>query len=176
MNFATKLEGIKDDTQRLAATYEIKKRNKLTRLAKEKPTKTKRHRSKKSDRIKKESNVNSVVNVSNVTLSEGEMSLLSRGLSFCPKPSRIDQFQLRDDIKRFSRRLRLREFFYDPEEINEDLINPFKPKSNWTPEINREPALEAYIKSVREDIYRILDRGHPRRSNDNITSLEIKAL
>ena len=103
----------KNDAQRLAAIYDMKKRNKSSRLTKDKPMKAKCHRQKKSNQnqIKYERNINSVVNVSDVTLSEGEVSLLSRGLSFCPKPSRINQFQLREDIKRFSMRVRLTEFF-----------------------------------------------------------------
>ena len=86
-----------------------------------------------------EENQNTVVNISNVPLSQSEVKLLSRGLSFCPKPSNIDQFQLKDDVKQFFRRLRLREFFYDPEDTTTTYeTNPFKRKSKWTPPINRD--------------------------------------
>ena len=114
-----------------------------------------------------------MVNISNVPLSSTEIQLLSRGLSFCPKPFNIDQFQLKEDVKHFFRRLRLREFFYDPDDTT---INPFKRKSKWTPPIKREPALETYIKSVEREIQHDLDRGPTHRSNDNIRSDERKAL
>ena len=52
------------------------------------------------------------------------------------------------------------EFFYDPDNttINNE-INPFKRKSKWTRPINREPALETYVKSVEREIQHDLDRG-----------------
>ena len=39
-----------------------------------------------------------------------------------------------------------------------------------------EPALETYIRSVREEIYHLLGRGPLHHSNDNTTNLERKAL
>ena len=41
------------------------------------------------------------------------------------QPSRIDKFHIKEDTKQFSRRLRLREYFYDPDVTNNE-INPFK--------------------------------------------------
>ena len=54
---------------------------------------------------------NTVVNLLQMPLSEDEMSLVSKGLSFCPKPRRINTFQLKQDFKDYTRRLRLREYF-----------------------------------------------------------------
>ena len=45
--------------------------------------------------------------ISDVPLSSAEEDLLSRGLSFCPKPSAVDRFQLEEDLHHFLRRLRL---------------------------------------------------------------------
>ena len=56
------------------------------------------HRKKRSQKNNTEQeniNINTVVNISNVPLSDSEISLLSRGLSFCPKPSSIDIFQIK---------------------------------------------------------------------------------
>ena len=79
---------------------------------------------------------NTVVNISNVPLSSAEQDLLSRGLSFCPKPSQIDQFQLEEDIQPFFRRLQLKEFLhYIKGDRNDN--HPFDKKSKWTP-----PAIE----------------------------------
>ena len=35
--------------------------------------------------------------------------------------------------------------------------NPFKEKSKWTPPINRDPALEIYLKKIKEEIDHELD-------------------
>ena len=114
--------------------------------------------------------------VVNIPLLDNEMRLLSRGISFCPKPSRIDKFQLKDDFRQLLRRLRLWEYFYDPDNTENHPIYPFKNKSKWTPPPNREPALETYLKSVKEEIYQTLDQGPKCRSRNNITSQERKTL
>ena len=69
------------------------------------------------------------------------LTFFSKGLSFCPKPSKLDEFQLKKDL----------ELFYDSEGTSDANINPFKNKSNWTPPSNRDPALETYITAVRRD-------------------------
>ena len=45
---------------------------------------------------------NSVINLSNVTLSHDETQLLARGLTFCPTPRQIDLNEVRADINEFS--------------------------------------------------------------------------
>ena len=65
----------------------------------------------KPQKQRAKTNNNTVVNISNAPLSKDKHDLLSRGLSFCPRPSQIDDFQLREDIQQFFRRLRLKEFF-----------------------------------------------------------------
>ena len=117
-----------------------------------------------------------MVNLSNVNLSDGEKRLLSRGISFFPRPSRIDKFQLKEDIKSFTRRLRLREFFYDQDEDSTTPIPPFQLKLKWTTPINSEPALENYITSVAREIHRQVNQSPPHHSMDNITTLNYKAL
>ena len=44
---------------------------------------------------------NSVINLSNVTLSHDETQLLARGLTFCPMPQQIDWNEVRADITSF---------------------------------------------------------------------------
>ena len=152
------------------------KEKKLSELISSKPGGGKRRTATVKRNLKMEANKKTVVNISNVPLSDDETSLLSRGLSFCPKPLRIALFQLEEDIKQFSRRLRLREIFYNPNEINPNKMNSFKTKSKWTPPNNRNQSLETYITSVREEIHhsrrRSNDNSPRRRSNNNITSQE----
>ena len=166
------------DTQKVTATYNKRKENKLSRLIGNREKKTKQRRRK----TKKKSNHNyvkgTVVNISDVALSEDEKTLLSRGLSFCPRPSKIERFRLIDDIKQFSRRLRIKEYFYDPDandDDNDDRV-PFRRKSMWTPPLDREPALETYIQTMRDRIISKLDQGPRHRSRDNISAQERKAL
>ena len=47
---------------------------------------------------------------------------------------------------------------------------------NGRPQLTKNPALENYITSVEREIHRQVNRGPPRRSTDNITTLERKAL
>ena len=81
------------------------------------------------------------------------------------------------DLKAFGRRMRLREFFYDPEADEEEeydrAARRFKEKSTWTPHRNREAALEAYLQEVEADAWRLT--GSIRRK-DNLTPEECRAL
>ena len=114
-----------------------------------------------------------MVNISNGSLSDNEISPLSRGLSFCPRPPCIDRFKVKENIKQISWRIRLREFFYNPETTNNERVqNPFRWKSKWTHLTNRELTLETYITSVRREIDRTLDPGPSNRSRYNLSSLE----
>ncbi|CAJ0968585.1 unnamed protein product [Ranitomeya imitator] len=53
---------------------------------------------------------NSVVNISDYTLSPLELKVLNMGLSFCPTP-KWDSFQLERDLQRFYRNIRLKVHF-----------------------------------------------------------------
>ena len=101
-----------------------------------------------------------------------------RGLKFFPKPSRIDHSQLEADTRQFFRTMTLREFFHEEQEEGNDKddIRQFKKISKWTPLCNRDPALETYVKAVRDDIHQSLDQGPQKRCRDSLTSKERKAL
>ena len=110
----------------------------------------------------------SVVNLSKFKLNEHHISLLKRGLKFCPTPSAPDAGQLREDMDRYHTRLRQIAFFSNLENNNDSTtsfinttqvapsnplasIEPFKNlnfklKSNWR--VPAGPAnLEAMIAS-----------------------------
>ena len=129
------LEGIQENIRRLTTTYDQRKTKKLSKLIKNKPRRTIRHcrkkRSQRNNTERENINMNTVINISNVPLSDSEISLLSRGLSFCPKPSRINKFQIKEDVQQFSRWLRLREYFHNSDETTNETLNPFKRKSKW---------------------------------------------
>ena len=55
--------------------------------------------------------VGSVVNISDITLSETELSLLSQGLNFCPTPGEPDFSEVKQDLDKFHTSLRRKDFF-----------------------------------------------------------------
>ena len=69
----------------------------------------------------------SVVNLSNVTLTDNQTQLLARGLGFCPSPRHIDCTEVNADFDEFARRLRITEFFHDYTTDNQS--DPFHPKT-----------------------------------------------
>ena len=93
-----------------------------------------------------------------------------------PQTFEDGEVRLLDDIKQFSRRIRLKEFFYDPDATDaNDVRIPFRKKSTWTPQLDREPALETYIQTIKEQIVSKLDQGPRRCSHDNISAQQRKA-
>ena len=118
--------------ERHTATVETishKKRRKLTKLIQSKPSKNKHHHQKKRNADEEHNvdvNTSTVINVSNVPLSDSELSILSKSLSFSPKPSHVDKFQPKEDINQFTRTVRLKEFFDDPDTTTEHIeMDPF---------------------------------------------------
>lgn len=73
-----------------------------------------------------------VLKFSRRILTEAEISLLSKGLKFCPTPEEVDMYNLRKDIKEFTRRIKLREYFYSDENMDGDFSDmpAFRKKSN----------------------------------------------
>ena len=52
-----------------------------------------------------------VVNLSSKDLHPDEIRILSKGLSFCPIPNKINEEQLSADLDKFARSLRIKEYF-----------------------------------------------------------------
>ena len=92
----------------------------------------------------------SVINLSDYSLNQTDLRLLSKGLTFTPTPDVANIGEIKSDLDRFFRKIRLRLYF--SEEISEDkpsssssptqtqasefedtLIQKFRNKSNWSP-------------------------------------------
>lgn len=79
-----------------------------------------------------------IMNLSNYCLKEAEISVLQKGLTFCPTP-KLDHFDLVKDTLEFGRKIRLQHYFSQPENsvTNANDIAPcltrFQPKSDWQP-------------------------------------------
>ena len=98
--------------------------------------------------------LNTVVNLSCHELTDSEISLLSKGLKFCPTPSDLDRYRLHKDINDFIRCIRLKEYFFEGDNVEGDFWNvpAFRNKSVWCPECGRELGIEAYAQAVEEEI------------------------
>ena len=88
-------------------------------------------------------------------LTPAEMSLLSKGLSFCPTPKEVDIFALREDMFDFVRPLRLEEYYCGDGSIHEDFSDQpaFRKRSTWCPERNRDAILETYVSLLEKKIF-----------------------
>ncbi|GFO06495.1 flagellar protein flil [Plakobranchus ocellatus] len=115
-----------------------------------------------------------VINFSSHILTDPQTQLLSRNLNFCPTPHHINHIELSEDIHRFCRRLRLPEFFYDEENTkpHEPLPSFLQKPSSFTPNADRDPALDAFIKAVTKDLMTC----QPRKCFPNIRTEEKRAL
>ena len=66
---------------------------------------------KPTDEFIRKSNDRSVVNLSKHRLSGPELSVLRKGLTFCPTPGEPDMGELRRDLDKFHRNLKLKSHF-----------------------------------------------------------------
>ena len=116
-----------------------------------------------------------VVNMSKRHLTEAEISLLSKGLKFCPTPERIDVYNVRKDRRDYIRRIRLREYFYCEDDVDGDFseMSALRTKSTWCPERNREMAIEAYVEALERTI---LSHDLNVKCQRNLTQDEQRAL
>ena len=71
----------------------------------------------------------SVKNLSNRKLSDNDYILLGRGLKFCRKPKSHDKIKLAQETFNYTRRLRLKEYFY---ENNSEKDESMQESENYT--------------------------------------------
>ena len=60
-------------------------------------------------------NLNGVINISSLDLTDAQISLLSKGLNFCPTPGNLNTWDVKADLERLHRSLRLRHIFKNPQ-------------------------------------------------------------
>lgn len=114
-----------------------------------------------------------VINLSDKELSKEELSILSRGLTFCPGNGRYDEFTLLKDLDNFARNLRLEEYFFDKPEKDNALFRGVIGRQ-WTPDANRDRHLDLYIDAVQKDVIHAYKVHKP--SMNNISKREKEAL
>nr|XP_054750223.1 uncharacterized protein LOC129255931 [Lytechinus pictus] len=81
-----------------------------------------------------QSQPSTVINLSDHNLSDAEISLLSKGISFCPTPSQIDHFQLQADLNELKRKMYLKVYYSSKQsqadQLNNTTIHPTKDSNN----------------------------------------------
>ena len=113
-----------------------------------------------------------VFNLSRKTLSPSEITLLSKGLSFVPTPEKIDREQVKSDLERFGRNIKLKLHFMDQPTLSCSVTPTFRPPSKWTP-TSYDIQLEIYLSELEEKILQIQEEGH---NYPNLSTEERQAL
>jgi len=107
-------------------------------------------------------------------LTEGEVTLLSKGLKFIPKPSHSNNSELTKSFEDYSRRIKLADFFeIRPSPDQDPKSTLFTEKSTWIPPDH----------NIRSDILKSLNTLEEELSdipiknvNSNLTKIEQKAI
>ncbi len=119
---------------------------------------------------------NHVINLSHCIIHPDTLSLLHRGLSFCPTPKPTHRMELHADCNIFFRKLRLAYHFMNNDTNSEATRDPdsFKSKSTsyWTPPSTNR-LLDSYINVTEKDI---LDNHNNKHINNNLCTEEQNAL
>ena len=120
-----------------------------------------------------------VFNLSTTTLTADEVSLLAKGLNFCPSYIYFDYTEFHAQIHRFIRRLKLFDYFREKEsQTDEDLIptpKAFRRTSTWTPEDHAiSTPILALTLNLEKQLYKI--RVRPQLANFNLTQNERSAI
>ena len=121
-----------------------------------------------------------IVNLSKYSLTNTEISVLSKGLGFCPTPGAPDIGDIMQDLDEFKRKPRLQLFFsgttQDP--LEESLQsggpyehNSFKPKSTFNPVGPFQ--LESMFCSLEQDLHR---QKYKQPRDKNLTKEEYQAI
>jgi hypothetical protein len=138
----------------------------------------------------------SVINLSDLELSDDTLSALSKGLTFSPSPGEPIVRDIMDDLSSFFRRLRIKAFFNDdvieegleeslssntPNELNDKsdqthnafvrVQRKFYKKSSWQPP-TIDGVLEGFIRRVKSEVLENIKPRIPNKKNLSRSELE----
>ena len=83
---------------------------------------------------------------------------MNKNLNFCPTPGYYNKEKLKRDIKTFTRKIKLREHFYNNNNKNQQtkkIVTIIKCKSNWEPKKNHH-TIETFVEAVESNVENIL--------------------
>ena len=110
--------------------------------------------------------------MSSRNITEAEIKVFKKGLGFVPTPEKINRWQLKSDLEKFRRNIRLRMHFANEVTPNFFESPSFRIPSNWTPYIN-DVYLEMYLSETKEELIKINEHG---MSYSNLSKEERDAL
>ena len=118
--------------------------------------------------------LDNVINLSDYPLTESQREILNKGLKFCPTPGEPQMGELRRDLDKFHRSLRLQCHFkkHDESISDEPNVGPYSntrslklsSKSNWTPPPMGPNNLETVV-SLNELGLLDTDLNRPKKRN-----------
>ena len=111
-----------------------------------------------------------VINLSNYELTETQKTVLFKGLKFTPTP-KTNTFELKSDIRNFSRKLRLIEFFATEQGGHEEEESIHQNKSSFCPPVNRDKKLDAAINFING-----LNLSQPESNKSNLSKKQWKGI
>ena len=118
-----------------------------------------------------------ICNISSTKLSESEISLLNKGLNFCPSTKEPNKEQLLDDLYFFCQKLKLKEYFYGGDNITDKIqqeercdLNTKLPNRYFNPNHETPLNLQRYISVVKKEVTELLK--NPNYQEPNLTSDE----
>ena len=79
-------------------------------------------------------------------------------MGFVPTPEKINRWQLKNDLEKFGRNIRLRMHFANEVRPNFSESPSFRIPSNWTPYI-KDVYLEMYLSEIEEEFMKINEHG-----------------
>ena len=108
-----------------------------------------------------------IINLSSYKLDTHQIDLLKLGTKFCPTP-KANIIELKNDLKEFERKLRIKEKFLDTDLIDESLV---RNTSTYFPEKGTNKELEDFFKRLWD-----LHLGIKSNIKDNLSAKQKKAL
>ena len=113
-----------------------------------------------------------VFNLSDRVLTENEIKVLDKGLNFVPTPEKLDRLQIKNDLEKLGRDIKLRMFYQNDLSPSFSEKPAFKVPSSRTPPI-RDVQLELYLSEIKDKLININESG---RSYPNMSKDEREAL
>ena len=140
----------------------------------------------KQDDEKSRSSSSIIVNLSKKKLTSSEQSVLEKGLNYGITEKKINKDSLLDDVYKFQRKLKLKEYFSQSEKPqSEENSNDQEGRSDmkgvlknpyWNPPKITPKSLNVYISAVKNSITRLIKKADYTSIRNNLTDDERIAL
>jgi hypothetical protein len=120
----------------------------------------------------------SVVNISKFVPTKTQLSLLSRGLSFCPRASPPDDIEILTDVLKFDRNVRLKHHFRDnetPQDTSPGIDTMYRQSKGWTPPSGKNVQLDRFLSVITNEALSFKHPGNgfnlSKRENESLKQL-----